>query len=93
MLSESRKYQVLLTITEQSTQQQSSQKLIEVILANVGTVVAFRSGSPVDAQLLGPLFEPFVGSVGLMSLPAYSFYVRLGVIKPLGVVSGITELT
>ena len=60
MMSESRKYQVLLTIAEQSTQQQFDQKLIGVILANVGAVVAFRSGSRGDIQLLAPLFEPFM---------------------------------
>ena len=92
MLSESRKYQVLLTIAEQSTQQQFDQKLIEVILANVGTVVAFRSGSPTDAQLLAPLLEPFVEPVGLMSLPAYQFYARVGTLNTVEATSGVTRL-
>ena len=92
MLSESRKYQVLLTIAEQSTQQQFDQKLIEVILANVGTVVSFRSGSPADTQILGPLFEPFTMPVELINLPAYCFYVRVGALNPVEIVSGITRV-
>ncbi len=92
MLSESRKYQVLLTIAEQSIQQQFDQKLIEVILANVGTIVAFRSGSPADAGLLAPLFEPFVEPAGLVSLPVYHFYARLGLANPVKVLSGLTRL-
>ncbi len=90
MLSESRKYQALLTIAEQSTQQQFDQKLTEVILANVGTIVAFRSGSPADAKLLGSILEPFVIPVELMSLPAYNFYARSGTLNPTEVVYGIT---
>ena len=92
MLSESRKYQVLLTIAEQSTQQQFDQRLTEVILANVGTIVAFRSGSPADTQMLGPLFEPFAASVELMNLPAYCFYARVGTLNPVELVSGITRV-
>ena len=88
MLSESRKYQVLLTIAEQSTQQQLDQKLIEVILANVGTIVVFRSGSPAGAQL----FEPFVEPVELMSLSTYHFCARVGTLNPVGAVLGTTSL-
>lgn len=93
MLSESRKYQVLLTIAEQSTQQQFDQKLIEVILANVGTVVAFRSGSPVDARVLGSLFKPLIGQPELVGLSAYNFYARFGSLVPITTLSGITRTT
>ena len=92
MLSESRKYQVLLTIAEQSTQQQLEQKLTEVILANTGTIVAFRSGSPEDARMVGPLLEPFVGAVELINLPAYHFYARLGCLNPTEAISGKTRV-
>ena len=92
MMSESRKYQVLLTIAEQSTQQQFDQKLIEVILANVGTVVTFRLGSPEDVRLLEPIFAPCTESFGLTNLPIYNFRVRLGRSDPTGGISGITRL-
>ena len=36
-------------LAEQSTQQQQDRQLTEIILANVGTLVAFKSGSPAAA--------------------------------------------
>lgn len=45
MLSGDRKFKLFLTIEEQSTQQQDQQRLVDIILANVGTVVCFRSGT------------------------------------------------
>ena len=92
MMSESRKYQVLLTIAEQSTQQQFDQKLIEVILANVGTVVAFRLGSSKDARLLEPIFTPSIEPFGLTNLPIYTFRARLGEADPTKGISGVTRL-
>lgn len=77
MLSEARKYKVFLTMAEQSTQQQDDQKLVNVILANVGTVVAFRTGSPKDEELLLPLFEPYIEKGEISNLSAYNFYCRI----------------
>ena len=77
MLSEARKYKVYLTIAEQSTQQQDDQKLVNIILANVGTVVVFRTGSPKDEELLLPLFEPYIEKGEISNLSAYNFYCRI----------------
>lgn len=77
MLSEARKYKVYLTMAEQSTQQQDDQKLINIILANVGTVVVFRTGSPKDEELLLPLFEPYIEKGEISNLSAYNFYCRI----------------
>ncbi len=77
MLSEARKYKVFLTMAEQSTQQQDNQKLVDIILSNVGTVVVFRTGSPRDEELLLPLFEPYIEKGEIFNLPAYSFYCRI----------------
>ena len=46
MLSEARKYGLNLIMAQQSTQQQADKKLIETILANIGTTIAFRTASP-----------------------------------------------
>ena len=92
MLSESRKYQVLLTIAEQSTQQQFDQRLIEVILANVGTVVAFRLGSPLDLKLLEALLGSSIGPGDLTDIPVHQFYLRGGELSPFGLASGSTRL-
>ena len=52
MLSESRKYKLFLTMAEQSTSQQDDQKMVNIILANVGNCHFFRTGNPADEQLL-----------------------------------------
>ncbi|MCA9348450.1 TraM recognition domain-containing protein, partial [Candidatus Saccharibacteria bacterium] len=77
MLSEARKYKLYLTMAEQSTQQQDDQKMVEVILANVGTIVAFRTGSPRDEELILPRFEPYIEKGEISNLPAYNFYCRI----------------
>lgn len=77
MLSEARKYKVFLTMAEQSTQQQDDQKMVNIILANVGTVIVFRTGSPKDEKLLLPLFEPYIEKGEISNLSAYNFYCRI----------------
>lgn len=56
MLSESRKYKLFLTMAEQSTSQQKDQQMISILLANVGTIICFRTGNPQDEKTLLPLF-------------------------------------
>jgi len=79
-------------MAEQSTQQQDEQRLVDIILANVGTVVAFRSGSPKDEQIIQPLFNPFVEQGELSNLPAYNFYTRISAIQAQEPLSGETVL-
>ncbi|MBL8121309.1 type IV secretion system DNA-binding domain-containing protein [Candidatus Saccharibacteria bacterium] len=90
MLSEARKYQVFLTMAEQSTQQQDDQKLVNIILANVGTVVAFRTGSPKDEELILPLFEPYIEKGEIANLPTYNFYCRIMGVEAQEPISGET---
>ncbi|NBX98330.1 hypothetical protein EB118_14025 [bacterium] len=90
MLSEARKYKLFLVMAEQSTQQQVEQRLVDIILANVGTIIAFRSGSPADERLILPLFKPFIEENELSNLPAYSFYARISAINAQEPISGRT---
>lgn len=90
MLSEARKYKLFLTMAEQSTAQQDEQRLVDIILANVGTVVCFRSGSPADERLVLPLFFPFIQQGEIANLPAYSYYVRIAAIQAQEPMSGMT---
>lgn len=92
MLSEARKYKLFLTMAEQSTSQQDQQKLVDVILANVGTVICFRSGSPADERLVLPLFSPYVEEGEIANLPTYSFYARIAAVHSQEPMSGITLL-
>jgi len=90
MLSEARKYKLFLTMAEQSTSQQDQQRLVDIILANVGTVVCFRSGSPSDERLMLPLFSPYIQQGEIANLPAYSFYARIAAVHAQEPMSGIT---
>lgn len=90
MLSEARKYKLFLTMAEQSTSQQDQQRLVDIILANVGTIVCFRSGSPADERLVLPLFLPFINQGEIANLPAYSYYVRISAVDSQEPMSGVT---
>ena len=92
MLSEARKYKLFLTMAEQSTAQQDEQRLVQIILANVGTVLSFRTGSPVDELLVLPLFKPFIEEGEIANLPSYTFYARLSAIRSQEPLSGETLL-
>jgi hypothetical protein len=92
MLSEARKYKLFLTMAEQSTTQQQYQRLVEVILANVGTVICFRSGSPSDERLMLPLFRPFIEEGEIANLPTFNFYMRIAALQAQEPLSGQTLL-
>lgn len=92
MLSESRKYKLLMTMAEQSTSQQKDQQTVSIILANVGTVVCFRTGNPEDEKLLLPLFTPYINENEITNLSAYNFYARLSAVTAQEPVSGQTVL-
>lgn len=92
MLSEARKYKLFLTMAEQSTTQQDEQRLVNIILANVGTVITFRTGSPIDEQLVLPLFRPYIEPGEIANLPSFNFYARLSAIRSQEPLSGETLL-
>lgn len=92
MLSEARKYKLYLTMAEQSTSQQDEQRLVDIILANVGTVICFRSGSPADERLILPLFIPYIEQGEIANLPAYTFYARIAAVQAQEPMSGNTVL-
>jgi hypothetical protein len=92
MLAASRKYKLYLTIAQQSTKQQDDDRLTEQILANVSTVVCFRTGSSADAKLLEPWFEPQITASDISNLPAYQYYLRVRATQPMDATSGETVL-
>lgn len=77
MLSEARKYRLYLTLAEQSVSQLQNQRMADIILANVGTLVCFRSGSVSDERVFLPLFEPELQKGDITNLDAYNFYIRI----------------
>lgn len=75
ILSESRKYKLALTLTNQYIGQ-IDEHVRNAIFGNVGTFVAFRVG-PYDAEVLRSVFEPVFNAEDLMSLGTRSIYLTL----------------
>lgn len=64
--------------------------MVNIILANVGTVICFRSGNPSDEKLVLPLFEPYIEKGEIANLPSYNFYMRVAAQKSQEPLSGET---
>ena len=92
MLAEARKYGLNLIMAQQSMQQQADYKLTEAILANVGNIVVFRTGSNLDTKLLAPLFSPQLDTSDFMNLPSYHFYIKIHAQEVYPPISGVTRV-
>lgn len=92
MLSEARKYALYLMMAEQSTSQQEDQQMVNIILANVGTVICFRTGNPADEKIMLPFFSPHVKEGAIANLPSFNFYIRLSALTPQEPFTGRTML-
>jgi hypothetical protein len=92
MLSESRKYKMFMMMAEQSTSQQKDQQMVDIILANVSTIICFRTGNPQDERLLLPLFSPYVDPGEISNLSPFNFYAKLSAIQAQEPLSGRTLL-
>ena len=90
LLSGGRKFGLRLTLAEQSTSQQKDKDLVNVILANTGTVVCFRTASPVDAKLMLLQFAPYIKNEDIINLPRFKFYIKLSAVTPEEPFSGET---
>lgn len=76
MLSELRKYRLGLVLSTQFTSQ-LDKAVLEAVLGNAGTLVAFRTGAT-DATILARQFGADVPNErDLVSLPNYQMYVKL----------------
>ncbi|TSC90390.1 MAG: Uncharacterized protein G01um10145_62 [Microgenomates group bacterium Gr01-1014_5] len=93
MLSEGRKYKLRVTIAEQSASQQDDRNIVNVILANVTTVVCFRSANYIDEELMLNQFAPYIDRGDISNLPKYSFYIKVSAVEPEEPFSGETIYT
>lgn len=78
LLSEARKFRLGLVLAHQYTSQlkvRGDQNVLDAVLGNVGTVIAFRVGAN-DADLLGDVMAPRVTPSDITGLPNFSACVR-----------------
>jgi hypothetical protein len=90
LLSGGRKFGLRLTIAEQSTAQQDDRNMVNVILANTGTIICFRTASPIDEELMLSQFSPYVKKGDIGNLPRFRFYMKLSAVEPEEPFSGET---
>ncbi len=81
-----------MTMAEQSTSQQKDQQMVSIILANVGTVICFRTGNPQDERVLLPLLAPYIEQGEISNLPSFNFYAKLSAMQAQEPLSGQTLL-
>lgn len=75
MLSELRKYRLSLVLAHQFLSQLDP-KVLDAILGNVGTLIAFRVGVQ-DAEILEKELWPAFTARDLVNLPHYNIYIKL----------------
>jgi len=90
LLAEARKFKLYLTMAEQSTAQQEEQRIVHIILDNVGTIICFRFGSPESERLLLPLFQPYVDVGEISKLSSFNFYMSVRALSTQEPLSGET---
>lgn len=90
ILSEARKYRLNAILAHQTTSQIEDTSLVNVTLANTGTVICFRTANPEDERMIFPQFRPYIEQGEIASLPSYHFYMRLGALNPEEPFSGVT---
>jgi len=77
LLSESNRYNICLTASNQFLGQMST-PLKNAVLGNAGTLVAFQVSAE-DAEILSKEFAPVVESRDLINLPEREFYAKISV--------------
>lgn len=89
ILSEARKYRLNTILAHQTISQIEDKDLLKVILANVGTIISFRTSNPSDEDFLLPLFTPQVEKNEISNLPSYNFYIKINALIPQDAFTGM----
>lgn len=90
ILSEARKYRLNAILAHQTTSQLEDKSLVNVTLANTGTVICFRTANPEDEKLILPQFLPYIQQGEIASLPSFNFYMKINALNPEEPFSGET---
>lgn len=81
ILSEARKYKLNAILAHQTTSQLEDKSLVNVTLANTGTVICFRTANPEDERLILPQFIPYVQPGEIDKLPSFHFYIKISALR------------
>ncbi len=90
ILSEARKYKLNAILAHQTTSQLDDHSLVNVTLANTGTVICFRTANPEDEKVILPQFAPLIQKGEIANLPSFHFYIKIAALEPEEPFSGET---
>jgi hypothetical protein len=90
ILSEARKYRLSAILAHQTVSQLQDRDLVNVTLANTGTIICFRTANPEDERLILPQFIPYIQQGEIANLPSFHFYMKVSAINPEEPFSGET---
>lgn len=90
IMSEARKYRLNAILAHQTIAQIEDHNLVKVILANTGSIICFRTGSPLDEEFILPFFAPEVEKGEISNLAPYHFYMKINNDTPQDSFSGET---
>lgn len=93
IMSEARKYRLNAILAHQTIAQIEDHNLVKVILANTGSIICFRTGSPLDEEFILPFFAPQVEKGEISNLAPYNFYMKINNDTPQDSFSGETIYT
>jgi hypothetical protein len=79
-------------LAHQTTSQLEDKSLVNVTLANTGTIICFRTANPEDERLILPQFLPYVQPGEIDKLPSFHFYIKISALRPEEPFSGETIL-
>ena len=66
--------------------------MLNTILDNVGTIICFRSKSPVTEELMLHQFSPYVAEGEIGNLSSFNFYIKIAAVDSQEPLSGTTLL-
>ena len=90
ILSEARKYRLSAILAHQTVSQIQDKDLVNITLANTGTIICFRTANPEDEKLILPQFIPYIEKGEIASLPSFNFYMKISALNPEEPFSGQT---
>lgn len=91
LLSEARKYRLNVVLAHQTVSQIEERNFLQIILANVGTVISFRTSSSVDEETVLPILITQVNKHEISNLPSYHFYIKINALEPQDAFTGQVE--
>lgn len=90
ILSEARKYRLSAILAHQTVSQIQDKDLVNVTLANTGSIICFRTANPEDERMILPQFIPYIQQGEIASLPSFNFYMKISALNPEEPFSGQT---